>query len=90
MIIQIKILFLSIFTLIYQLFFHFTNILASNYFGIEGAKAIAKALKLNKNLTLLTYCKFFILFPLNINYFATRIIKFYVSNFFRQALKWII
>ena len=33
------------------LFFHLIFILVNNYFGDEGAKALAEALKLNKNLT---------------------------------------
>ena len=45
--------------IINQLFFHFVIIiLEGNNFGDDGAKALAKALKLNKYLTDLNLCKF--------------------------------
>ena len=50
-IIQIKFLFLFIIAIINRLFVHFFIIVELNYIGAAGAKALAKALKLNKNLT---------------------------------------
>ena len=49
--IQTKFLFLFIIAIINRLFFHFVIIiLDSNKIGYEGAKALAVAFKLNKNL----------------------------------------
>ena len=50
-IIQSKFQFLFIIAILNRLFFYFVITLASNNIGDEGAKALAKALKLNKNLT---------------------------------------
>ena len=47
-------------TIIKQLFFHFVLIiLDNNYISTEGAKALAEALKLNKNLAHLNLGKFY-------------------------------
>ena len=65
-IIQIEYRFLDIIAIINRLFFHFVTILVDNNIGVEGAKALAEALKFNKNLTKLNLCKILILFTLNI------------------------
>ena len=49
-----------IIAIINRLFFHFVIILEYVYIKVEGAKALAEALKLNKNLTILSLCIFFI------------------------------
>ena len=50
-IIQTKFLFLFIIEIIYRLFYHFAITLGTNNIGSQGAKALAEALKRNKNLT---------------------------------------
>ena len=58
-IIQTKFRFLFIIASINRLFFHFVIIiLDNNKIGVEGAKALAEALKLNKNLTTIDLGKF--------------------------------
>ena len=52
-----------IIAIIYRLFFHFVIIILEyNYIYDEGAKALAEALKLNKNLTYLYLGIFLLLF----------------------------
>ena len=57
-IIQTKFRFLFIIASINRLFFHFVITLGDNNIGDEGAKALAEALKLNKNLTTIDLGKF--------------------------------
>ena len=57
-IIQTKFLFLLIIAIINLLFLHFVITLAHNNIGDEGTKALAEALKLNKNLTNIDLGKF--------------------------------
>ena len=57
-IIQTKFRFLFIIASINRLFFHFVITLGGNNIGVEGAKALAEALKLNKNLTTIDLGKF--------------------------------
>ena len=61
-IIQTKFVFLFIIAIINRLFFYFVITLGYNGFSAEGAEALAEALKLNKNLTLIELCKFMLLF----------------------------
>ena len=61
-IIQTKFRFLFIIASINRLFFYFVIILEYNNIGDEGAKALAKALKLNKNLSSIILGKFMRLF----------------------------
>ena len=57
-IIQSKFIFLFIMAIINRLFFYFVITLGANNIGAEGAKALAEALKLNKNLTSIALRKF--------------------------------
>ena len=61
-IIQTNFLFLFIIINNNRLFYHFVNILGKNSIGVEGAKTLADALKLNKNLTNIDLCRFLLLF----------------------------
>ena len=61
-IIQTKFLFLFIIAIIYRLFFHFVITLEDNMICNEGIKALAKALKLNKNLANINLRNFLRLF----------------------------
>ena len=56
--IQTKFLFLFIIAIINKLFFYFVITLEYNVIGDEGAEALAKALKLNKNLTSINLGKY--------------------------------
>ena len=57
-IIQTKFLFLFIIIILNRLFFYFVITLGDNSIGVEGAKALAEALKLNKNLKNIDLGKF--------------------------------
>ena len=61
-IIQTKFLFLFIIAIINRLFFYLVIILGDNKIGVEGAKALAEALKYNKNLASINLSKFIRLF----------------------------
>ena len=63
-IILTKYLFLVIIAIINSLFFHFVIILDGNDIGVEGAKALAEGLKVNKSVTELILGKFLLLFAL--------------------------
>ena len=57
-----KFLFLFIIAILNRFYFHFVITLEANNIGAEGAKALAEALKLNKNLTSIILSKFMRLF----------------------------
>ena len=59
---KIKFLFLFIITNLNRLLFYFVIILGYNNIGLEGAKALAEGLKLNKNLTSINLSMFLRLF----------------------------
>ena len=61
-IIQTKFLFLFIIAILNRLLFYFVIILGCNNICVESAKALAEALKLNKNLKSINLGKFLRLF----------------------------
>ena len=61
-IIQTELLFLFIIAIIYRLFFHFVIPLEDNMICNEGINALAKALKINKNLANISLGNFLLLF----------------------------
>ena len=77
---QTKFPFSFIITIINLLFFHFGIILAGNVIGIKGVKALAEALKFNKNLTELNLSKFFLLFRQINALLLIRLEKFVIFN----------
>ena len=62
--------FLFLISIINRLFYHFVVILVNNEISVNGAKELAEALKLNKNLTTLNICKTFAIISPNNFYYS--------------------